>query len=80
MTLHFGNFPEYLTYSGAQENCQNAGSFGKKWLWNGLDCGVVCSEKNNYFFGVSLKKIMVFVSQNTFLGHNFLNFSLCVGL
>ena len=56
MTLHFGNFPEYLTYSGAQENCQNAGSFGKKWLWNGLDCGVVCSEKNNYFFGVSLKK------------------------
>ena len=34
MTLHFGNFPEPLNMSSILENCQNAKSFGKKWLWN----------------------------------------------
>ena len=43
-------------------------------LWGSL------FRKNNFFFhGSTLKKFMVFVSQNTFLGRNFLNFSLCVG-
>ena len=33
MTLHFGNFPQFVNISKDAENCQNERSFGNKWLW-----------------------------------------------